>query len=580
MGPLAMPIRILSSEVVARIAAGEVVERPVSVAKELIENSLDAGASQIEVEVQAGGIGLLRVVDDGSGIPPEEIEAAFQRHATSKIVDTSHLERIETLGFRGEALASIAAVADVTLLTRPAAEVGGAFMRVAGGEVLEHGPRGAPPGTSIAVRNLFRVVPARLKFLKSNAAEAGRITTLVSRCALAYPGVRFGLTIDGRKIFFSQGGGDLRDALAQLYGSDTAAAMLEVRHEESFGDVPVSVTGMVGGPAVTRANRSYVTLFVNRRLIQSRTLTFAVLDAYQGLLMSGRYPLAVLDIGIDPAETDVNVHPAKSEVKFRDEGIVFSAVHHAVKMALGASQIARPAQAGIAAPPVGSAGPVLQSASPRLDEFGGPVAPQANGAGDDGVQAQFGVPVLRVLGQLNSTFIVSEGPQGMYLIDQHTAHERVLFDRLRGEKSNGEVSAQGLLEPETVELTPEQESLLADQMEVLNGWGFSLEPFGERTVLIRALPGSLSSKGSAQALRDVLDHMASEDLKGYDWEDRVLATVACHGAVRAGQDLTEAEMQEMVRLLESTENPHSCPHGRPVMVHMSNFQLEKEFGRR
>ena len=572
-----MPIRVLSSEVVARIAAGEVVERPASVAKELIENSLDAGASQIEVEVQAGGVGLLRVVDDGSGIPPEEIEAAFQRHATSKIGDASHLERIETLGFRGEALASIAAVADVTLLTRPAAEVAGALMRLAGGEVLERGARGAPPGTSVAVRNLFRAVPARLKFLKSNAAEAGRITTLVSHYALAYPGVRFGLTVDGRKLFFSQGSGDLRDALARLYGSETAAAMLEVRHEEVFGDVPVSVAGMIGGPAVTRANRSYVTLFVNRRLVHSRTLAFAVLDAYQGLLMSGRYPVAVLDIGIDPSETDVNVHPAKSEVKFRDEGIAFSAVHHAVKAALSASQIARPVPAGLGAPPLG---PAPQARPQRLDDFGGPVSRQANGAGDEGLQAQLGVPVLRVLGQLNSTFIVSEGPRGMYLIDQHTAHERVLFDRLRREKSEGEVGAQGLLEAETVELTPHQERLLADQIQVLNGWGFLVEPFGERTVLVRSLPAALSAKGPAQAFRDVLDHMASEDLKGYDWEDRVLATVACHGAVRAGQDLTEAEMQEMVRLLESTENPHSCPHGRPVMVHMSNLQLEKEFGRR
>ncbi len=576
-----MPIRVLSSEVVARIAAGEVVERPASVAKELIENSLDAGASQIEVEVREGGVGLLRVVDDGSGIPPDEIEAALQRHATSKIDDASHLERIHTLGFRGEALASISAVADVTLLTRPAGGLAGAVMRVAGGEVLEQGTRGAPSGTSITVRNLFRAVPARLKFLKSNVAEAGRITSLISHYAMAYPGVRFGLTIDGRKVFFSQGSGDLRDALARLYGAETAEAMLEVRHEEAFGDVRVSVTGMIGGPSVTRANRSYVTLFVNRRLVQSRTLTFAVLDAYQGLLMSGRYPLAVLDIGIDPAETDVNVHPAKSEIKFRDEGIAFSAVHHAVKDALGASRIARPAQAGPGPVSFEPAGSGQETAPPMLGDFAVPAPPRVNGAaGDDGVQAQLGVPVLRVLGQLNSTFIVTEGPHGMYLIDQHTAHERVLFDRLRREKNEGEVAAQGLLEAETVELTPQQERLFSERMQVLSGWGFLVEPFGERTVLVRSLPGALAAKGPAQALRDVLDYMESEDLKGYDWEDRVLATVACHGAVRAGQDLSPAEMQEMVRLLESTENPHSCPHGRPVMVHMSNLQLQKEFGRR
>ncbi|MEE9285122.1 MAG: DNA mismatch repair endonuclease MutL [Dehalococcoidia bacterium] len=577
MGPSAVAIRALSADVVARIAAGEVVERPVSVARELIENSLDAGAAQVNVEVQAGGVGLIRVVDDGVGIPADQVRAAFDRHATSKISDYHDLERVTTLGFRGEALASIAAVADVSVLTRPADAMGGAWVRVVNGRLEEEGPRGAPPGTSVTVRNLFRDVPARLKFLKSNAAEASRITAVVSHYALAFPSVGFTLTIDGRRVFATQGNGDRREALAQLYGLETAQAMLEVDHEEVIGEVAVGVTGMASPPGLTRANRSYVTLFVNRRLFQSRPLTFAVIDAYQGLLMVGRYPIAVLNLSIDPSHTDVNVHPAKAEVRFRDEGIAFSALHHAVRRRLQAASVARPMSAPSDLGPTPQTSVVAASPSPQTaPAFTG----DAEAPPDEPVQAGLKMPILRVLGQLKSTFIVAEGPNGMYLLDQHTAHERVLFDQLRREKGRGEVKVQGLLEPVAVSLTPGQQRSLEERMDVMAAYGFQVEPFGERTVLVRAVPAALAAKAPERSLLDVLDQMESDELKGYDWEDRLLATIACHGAVRAGQELAPAEMQEMVRRLESADNPHSCPHGRPVMLHMSNAQLDKGFSRR
>ena len=578
----AMPIQVLPPEVAIKIAAGEVVERPVSVAKELIENSLDAGATQIDVEAQAGGVGLLRVVDNGCGIPAGEVETALARYATSKIASAQDLERIASLGFRGEALASIAAVSELAMLTRPAGEIGGTFLRVEEGRVLEKAPKGAPPGSSVTVRRLFRNIPARLKFLKSNAAEANRITTLVGHYALAYPEVRFSVTVDGRSVFTSEGSGDLREALARVYGLEAAGAMLEVRRVEEIGELSIEVTGLTGVPSLSRASRGYVTLFVNRRPVQNRALTFAVLEAYRGLLMSGRFPVAVLNMAIDPGETDVNVHPAKAEIKFRDEGVAFSAVHQAVQEALAQGPVARPVRAGLGSPsatqePLFSPAPAASAPGlpgPRQ----GP--PQPAPAYQPPVQGQLSVPALRVLGQLQSTYIVSEGPDGMYLIDQHTAHERVLFDQLRRDKGKGDIKAQGMLEPATVELSPQQEALLLSQIESLRGYGFGIEPFGQRTVLLRSVPAALASRPPAQSLLDLLDGMESEDLKGYDWEERIMATVACHGAVRAGHDLDPREMQEMVRLLETADNPQTCPHGRPIMLHMTSHQLQREFGRR
>ena len=575
--PSAMGITRLTPETVARIAAGEVIERPASVAKELVENALDAGASQIQVEVREGGVGLLKVVDDGVGIPAEEVRAAFDHHATSKLTNAEDLDAIETLGFRGEALASITAVADVTLVTRTRDEPSGCVIRVARGEIREEGPRGAPPGTSVTVRHLFQAVPARFKFLRSNGAEAARVSTVVAHYALAYPDVRFSLSVDSRQTFSSQGGGDMRGALASLYGAETSGAMLDVSHQERLGEVEIGVTGMISPPALCRANRTYITLFVNRRLIQSRSLTFAVIEAYRGLLSSNRYPIAILNLDIDPRETDVNVHPAKAEIKFRDEGMAFSALHHAVGQRLSGTSPVRPMRSAFEAPsPVTITSPVVEGgrSPPALEP------PEPKPRPETERQEDLGLPVLRVLGQLRGTFIVAEGPEGMYLVDQHTAHERVLFDQLRRDKDEGRVQAQGLLEPVAVDLAPEQEHLLLEHLESLRDHGFAVESFGERTVLLRSVPAALSGRSPAKALTEVLDYVGSDDIRGYDWEDRLLATVACHGAVRAGQDLQHQEMQEMIRLLESTDNPHSCPHGRPVMMHMSNAQLEREFQRR
>ena len=581
-----MAINVLPPDTAAKIAAGEVVERPVSVAKELIENSLDFGASRIDIELRAGGVALLRVVDNGSGISAADVPLAFHRYATSKLASADDLERITTHGFRGEALPSIASVADVTLLTRPPEEMGGTLLRIAGGHVLEQVSRGAPPGTSVTVRDLFQNVPARLKFLRSNNAEAGRIATLVGQFALANPGVRFSLAVDGRAVFESSGDGDLRQVAAQVYGLAAAEDLLPVRWQDSASALPLRVTGLMSPPALSRSNPSYITLFVNRRLVQNRSLTFATVDAYQGLLMTGRYPIAVLNLEIDPTETDINVHPSKAEIKFRDEGGAFGAIHKAVKQALTETGLARPAQTSLT-PALHVAGdpqlrPVL-AGSPlvSLPEPGKTVAPTGQAMPQPAGRApQLPMPVLRPMGQVGRTYIVAEGPDGMYLIDQHAAHERVLFDRFRKERAKNEVQVQGLLEPAVAELTPQQAALIEAQRATLESYGFSIEAFGQRSVLIRALPATLMPKGPVRALVDLLDTLGSSGLEGYSWDDRILTTLACHSAVRAGHDLGPQEMEQIIRLLEATDNPRTCPRGRPTMLHMSSAQLEREFGRR
>ena len=578
-----MKIRLLPPALVSRIAAGEVIERPASVVKELIENALDAGASRVDIQAASGGVTLLRVSDDGEGVDADDLEAAFTRHATSKLEDEAGLHRIGTLGFRGEALASMAAVADVTLLSCTAGSLNGAEIRVKNGVVIEQGPRAAPPGTTVSVRNLFRDVPARLKFLKSNAAEANRIASVVGAYALSRPGTAFSLTVDGKESVRSQGNGDRRAAFAAVYGAGTAARMLDVDWSGDSSGLAIDVGGLTSPADLSRGNRTFVTLLVNGRLVQSRSLSFAVTEAYRGFLASGRYPMAVLDVHVDVGETDVNVHPAKMEIKFRDERPVFSAVRHAVTESLEREAAPRPATVtpGAAASPFA---PLDEAASSRPMPVDAPISglreagPRAQGAVSG--QGALRVPVLRVLGQLGSTFIISEGPEGMYLIDQHTAHERVLFDQLRRDRDRGEVKSQGLLEPLAVEMSPEEQELVAEHGELLTGYGFETEPFGDRAVLLRAVPAGLAAAEPARALHDVLDYLQSDDLRGYDWEERMLASVACHSAVRAGQALSAQEMREMVRLLETADNPHACPHGRPIIVHMSTAQLEREFDRR
>jgi DNA mismatch repair protein MutL len=578
-----LAIRVLAPDVAARIAAGEVVERPASVVKELVENAIDAGASSITLEVESGGINSIRVTDDGCGIEPDELELAFTHHATSKLSDDPDLARISTLGFRGEALPSIASVAEVEMVSRCAGNEAAAYVKLTSGQPPKRGSRGAPPGTGVLVRGLFASQPARRKFLRTPAGETNALVNVVNHIALAYPEVRFSLSVDGRQALTTSGGGDLRDAAAAVYSARIAGAMLSVRPL----DGPIGVEGLTSPPDVSRANRSYISLFVNRRWVQSRRLTYAVEEAYQGMLMVGRRPIAVLNIALPYEEVDVNVHPAKAEVRFRDESAVFAALQRSVRQALTA---AAPVPTSTATPAAQTGGLLApQPTTPPLWEHavsvqarppvssGAAVRPELAGQPLTATPAQT-LPVLRVIGQFGSVYIVAEGPEGMYLIDQHGAHERVCYERFCRQREKREPEVQGLLEPLTLELSSRQAALLSEDAEALRGHGFDIEPFGEGAFLLRAVPQSLSARDVRQAVHEFLDLMLEEG-EG-DRRDRVAMSLACHGAVRAGKTLSTEEMRDLMGQLEACETPNTCPHGRPTMIHMSAEALAHEFGRR
>ncbi len=568
-------IRVLDPETIAQIAAGEVIERPASVVKELVENALDAGAGRVSVEVKGGGTGVIRVTDDGRGIPAAELATAFERHATSKITGAGDLFSIASLGFRGEALPSIAAVADVEVLTQADGEAGGAYIFLENGAVTKREARARPRGTTVTVRDLFRRVPARRKFLKTPATENGRISDVVSQYALARPGVSFSLLVEGRQTLRTAGRGALIDSITDVYGARVAARMLPVTGGEQVwtaaeGDRSVAVTGMVGMPDVAKTSRGAVSFFVNGRWVTSRTLAYAVEEAYHGLLMTGRHPVAVLSIAVPPAAVDVNIHPAKSEVKFRHEPDVFRAVQRAVRGAL---------TAGL---PVASvAEPAAPFAVPSAPETHRPFPPVGEAAAAPAGKPQApsflaALPVLRVVGQVMQAYIVAEGPDGLYVIDQHAAHERVRFDALSAQRAARKPAVQGLLEPGTLELTPRQAAVLGGVRPVLAELGFAIEPFGERSYLVRAVPAHLA-KGWDAAVKELLEELSGEEKSR--WEEKTVASIACHNAIRSGQALSMEEMQALVRQLEETATPHTCPHGRPTIVKVGRDYLERHFGR-
>jgi len=555
-----MPIKVLATEVVSKIAAGEVVERPASVVKELIENSLDAGATQIAVEAQGGGVELIKVGDNGAGIPASELELAFHRYATSKISNLDDLEKISSLGFRGEALPSIAAVAEVEISTQTSSAPIGSYLHLRKGDVVGKESRARPQGTTVTVRRLFRYFPARLKFLKSVNTENSHIANLVSQYALAFPEVKFSLVLDKRPSLRTTGNGDLREVVSEIYSSEVAQRMLKVEQKDGLA----KVGGLTSPPSLARSNRNYLSFFVNRRWVHSPLLTRATDEAYRGLLMDGQHPMAVINISLPVQELDVNVHPAKAQIKFCHEQTVFSSVQKAIEEALARTPIASSKAVPFS---VGSG----QWQSPRMIMDNEPAFVVAQ-------LPTMELPVLRVLGQLVNTYIIAEGPDGLYLIDQHAAHERILYDRILAQWAQKEVEVQGLLQPITIELSPREEETLRASKEFLAEFGFTIEPFGNRSYVIRAIPALMARANIIEIISVLLDNLASKQSPN-PWEEKIAQSLACHGAIRAGQQLGNEEMRELIKQLEQTKQPRACPHGRPTMIHLSSHQLEKEFGR-
>jgi DNA mismatch repair protein MutL len=612
-----MPIRLLDERVIGKIAAGEVIERPASALKELIENSLDAGATTISVSLQRGGTGLIEVVDDGAGIPAAEMSLALQRHATSKLTAWDDLQRIASLGFRGEALPSIAAVSDFSLRSRTRDASVGTDLDVVYGVARPTRPVAATQGTRVTVRDLFGNVPARRKFLRQAGTETAIMVRNIAAYALARPDVAFTVTVDDRRSFATAGRGDEVAAAVAIWGTEIGPAAISLPELDDSAAVPgVSAGGWIGLPEVTRSHRNSLLFFVNGRWVQNRTLQFALEEAYHSLIMVGRHPVGVIRIGIDPAMVDVNVHPTKAEVKFVDERSVARAVSRAAHRALSD---ARPNEVpevhlgdlsgrrfGSEQRPVelhpSSTGQRAWGASPLGDGSGyspRPFEPDArpepglpapvvrsDPADVPGSEPQYlgpvaarPVPVLRVLGQVNGTYIIAEGPDGMFMIDQHAAHERVMYERILVDMRERRIDQQPFLDPMIVELTHQQFGAFERSTAELEAIGFRIDEFGPQTVAMRAMPAMMRGVNIADRLRLILDELA-EGGTGESWLDAVAISAACHTSIRAGQALSLAEMRELVAQLEQTDQPRACGHGRPTMLHLGRDELERQFSRR
>ena len=592
-----MPIRLLSTEVASQIAAGEVIERPASVVKELVENSLDAGAKTITIHVEEAGRKLIEIADDGSGIPSDELDLAVSRHATSKLVRYDDLFSISTLGFRGEALASIGSVSRMTVTTRVEKEKEGAQLKVEGGKPGKLTKVGTTVGTTVRVEDLFYNVPARLKFLKTDITERRAIDSLVTRYALAYPDKRFKLS-EGKSItLHTSGDGDRRAILAALYGVDAAKQMLEIMAEEEG----YRLTGFISPTSLTRSNRKEITFFINGRWVHEISLSTALLQAYHTLLMVGRYPLTALFLEIDPHEVDVNVHPAKAEVRFRNQDKVFSFVQRSARKAL------------LAYSPVPNVAPSLWGATRTVpsesksvgldwsiahDEFPlngnqrletdppSSITNPSTGPGQaSNLQSpisQFNkIPLLRLIGQIGATYLVAEGPDGLYLVDQHAAHERVLFEKLMAQHELKKIPSQSLLTPAVVTLPPPTTPLLITQLPVLKHFGFDVDEFGPNTFQVRAMPALFAGSDPGAALRALVEDFEEDETPlQNEIEKKFAARVCKRMAVRAGMALTPDEQRALLTDLEACDSPRTCPHGRPTMIHLSVDMLERQFGRR
>ena len=581
-----MPIKILPDTIASQIAAGEVVDRPASVVKELLENAIDASAHQIEIEILQAGRRLIQVTDDGSGIPADEVELAVCRHATSKLNSAEDLFNIRTLGFRGEALASIGSVSRLTMITNTRDNPIGAKLTVEGGVPTEALSIAEAAGTRVSVEDLFFNLPARLKFLKADTTENRHITGLVTRYALAYPYIRWSVTQDDKPIFQTTGSGERYEILQALFGPTEAGKLMPVAFEERH----LKVEGFISSLSLTRSNRKDITVFVNGRWVQDPMLTSAVIRAYNTMLMVGRYPVAVLFLNIPPELVDVNVHPAKAEVRFRDQDAVFSGVQRAIRRGLLAFTPIPDLNAtrlwGRSLPE--TEGPGWQQNGLSVD--GG--QSEASGGGEYGTGSMSmatqpqpplpgsQLPLLRLVGQVASTYLIAEGPDGLYLIDQHAAHERVLFDQLMAQFNAKSIPSQALLDPAVIELTPEKAGILELQLETLTHLGFEIEPFGPNTFVIRSVPIVVDRSDPRLAVEAVVNAFEEDESPLMaEVEARIAARVCKRMAVKAGQILSEVEQRNLLLSLEASQSPRTCPHGRPTMIHLSVNLLERQFGR-
>jgi DNA mismatch repair protein MutL len=597
------PVRILTEELANQIAAGEVVERPASVLKELVENALDAGAARVVVEVAAAGRRLIRVVDDGWGMTPDDLLTALERHATSKLSSQEDLEGVSTLGFRGEALPSIAAVSKLRLTSRPADQEVGSQVMVQGGAIREVKEVGCRQGTTIEVADLFFNTPARRKFLKTRATEAGHLGAAFLRLALARPDVSFRYRSEGQVLYDLPAGADLAERAAILLGREAAGQMIALEQEAG----PIKVSGLLGLPSLNRSGPDQIFTFVNRRFVRDRILMHAIGQAYRGFMPDGRRPVMILNIDLDPRRVDVNVHPAKVEVRFRDSQEVHAALVQCVRR--GLAQAPRPKDQPLRRPQPGEPPPPAQWRAPQRD-FAPPAhAPQAGytapavsapvasttpepaeplptpePAPNGGLKPRplFGVAgELTYLSQLHGLYLLCSSPHGLVIIDQHAAHERLSYEQLLGALEGKTMPSQGLLVPRTLELTPQEAGWAANQAPAWAKLGLIMEPFGGNTWAVREVPPLMAGADPGPIMRNLLAEMAACPVPADrpEYLEEAVKSLACRGSIKSGQRLGEEEARRLVAKMAALAPPVTCPHGRPVMLTIGRAELTKAFKR-
>lgn len=624
-------IKLLDEATINKIAAGEVIERPASIVKELVENSIDAGAAAITIEINDGGKSFISVSDNGSGILSEDLEHVFERHATSKIKDAEDLFSIYTLGFRGEAMASIAAVSEVELQTRTEAEDSGSYILIKGGNIIERKSIGFPVGTTITVRNLFYNTPAREKFLKSNVSEQGHVVDVVEKLSMINTAVSFKLIVDGKTVLHTPGNGDLLSVLTCVYGKNTAKSMIRL----DYGNPLIQIEGYIGKPEIARGNSTYMIFSVNNRIIKNKMLGEAVKQAYKGLLMNNKFPFVVLNLCVQTDKIDVNVHPTKAEIKFSDDRSIFNTIYTAVKSCLAGSNLTygsfdEPAlKQESAVTYIASSGRIYEAPAPSIElpdlpDFKGtyfdidkkhkeeektvqqsflndnevyktansnksfyeqdkprnaaPSSYIAQAATSQPTHNKNLISSLSTIGLAFNTYILAQDASNFYLIDQHAAHERVMYEYLMSKYNTGDMAVQPLMLPIVIEMSPKEIALIKDSFNIFERLGFEIEWFGENTIAIRSVPIVMGEPCTGDFFNDILDSLESGSKAASPLESIVIS-MACKNSIKAGTAISFEEMQELIRRLSETKSPYTCPHGRPTLISMSQYELEKKFKR-
>lgn len=602
-------INVLDDSTINKIAAGEVIERPSSIVKELVENALDAGSTDITVEVRNGGIGFIRISDNGRGMEKEDMELAFLRHATSKIRSASDLYTIHTLGFRGEALASIAAVSKVEMLSKPKDAVTGWRRCMEGGKCTAMEECGCQEGTIITITELFYNTPARLKFLKSETREGSYITDVMQNLAMSHTDVSFKYRLNDKLVFATRGDKDLKSSILSIYGRSFASNIIEVKYSKDL----ISVYGFIGNANLSKGNRNYQSIYVNGRYVKNKTITAAVEAAYKSMLTINKFPFFVLSLTVNPEFIDVNVHPAKSEIKFQDEQMVFSWVFHCVKDGLMAispllndnmkpkkedymgSPIQSYTQQSFTAPsqpvsytveePEATRDTYRESAQESSNDYSigdtnASVPKEKEDSEDTSALRQvpkFGP--LSIIGQIHFTYIIAEDSESMYIIDQHAAHERIYYEKYQKAYKEAGIQCQALIAPIVINLSPSEKIIVMESTRIFENLGYVIEDFGGGDIALRAVPVIFGNPDPKELFLEVVSGFEGGEKELPHTIDKILYTMACKSAIKAGDKLSLKEMSELINTLRLCDSPFTCPHGRPTIIKISETEMEKKFKR-